>query len=616
VYLEFFNFTRPPFANTADPAFFYPSAAHREAMATLRYGISERKGLCVLTGPVGSGKTMLLRKLIQEHPEFHTVLLANPWLDERELFARLLREWGNGGDVGGEPLEQLHAALLAQVQQAEQAEQARFVLLADEAHLLSKTTLEAIRLLLNLEEERGKLVQIVLSGQEELAAILRQHRLRPLLQRVALVEHLQAFDLDDTIGYVQHRLRVAGGDPYIFPRPCLEWIHRESRGIPRLINQICDHALIFAFGRQSRTVERQDVEAALAKLPLGTTFLEPEPEAEASEALRAELRTQPPPAAAPEPVAAASAATTEAPAPEPPQAEPIAPAADVLGLAGMRPAAGVGVDPGAAPVPASTFPDGSDPAAGQRKGKGWIVQIASIVVALLLGAGVAWWWLTQKVPAERSVASTPAAQEGTSPVPATIPQRGSGDGAPSSSAGRPAPSAPLSSPTETAAAERDGGERYPTALPLPVASRFTEVTVADAKGLLAAISNHFGADNTTVRDLFAAMNPGIVIEGITPNTRVRLPQLRRNEMIVTDARGRLYIYYATVADDQLAATVKQRIAPLGVQTAQFPAVVAGQTAFRIYLGPFSTRDEAARIVELLRFTFLPLLERGEAASGS
>jgi len=607
VYLEFFHFSRPPFANTADPAFFYPSVTHREALATLLYGIQERKGLCVLTGPVGSGKTMILRKLIHEHPEFRAVLLANPWLGEQELFARLVHEWGDGKAMGSEPLGQLHSALLAEVGQGEQT---RFVLLADEAHLLSQGMLEAIRLLLNLEEERGKLVQIVLSGQEELAAILRQHHLRPLLQRVALVEHLRPFDLDDTIGYVQHRLRVAGGDPYLFPRPCLEWIHRESRGIPRLINQICDHSLIFAFGRQSRTIERQDVEAALAKLPLGSTFLEPEPQQETVEALRAELTTEPPSALAPEP--AASTAPSAVPLSEPSHRKAGTAFEDVPGLAGAR--AAVGADPsGGIPETVPTFGQPPLPEGQTRGGKGWIAQGISIVVALLLGAGVAWWWLAQKPLGERGSTSPSLASGG---VASPAPPQGGAEGNAVATAARSSPPISSAGTPAPAASEREGGERLPSSLPLPVASRFAEITVPDAKGLLAAISNHFGADNTTVRDLFAAMNPGIVLERLSPTTRVRLPQLRREEMIVADTRGRFYIYYATLADDQQAVAVKQRLTPLGASVVQIPVNVGGQTVVRLYVGPFAAFDEAARVVELLRFTFIPLLERGEGASGS
>jgi len=140
--------------------------------------------------------------------------------------------------------------------------------------------------------------------------------------------------------------------------------------------------------------------------------------------------------------------------------------------------------------------------------------------------------------------------------------------------------------------------------------------VPDAKGLLAAISNHFGADNTTVRDLFAAMNPGIVLERLSPTARVRLPQLRREEMIVADTLGRFYIYYATLADDQQAMAVKQQLTSLGVSVVQIPVSVGGQTVVRLYIGPFAAFDEAARVAELLRFTFIPLLERGESASGS
>jgi len=615
MYLEFFHFARSPFVNTADPASFYPSEAHREALATLLYGINERKGLIVLTGPVGSGKTMVLRKLIQDQPGFRCIFLTNPWINKEELFARLLNEWGEipAPSPGCEPLGLLQTALSERLQKEDAL---RFVLLADEAHLLSEQTLEAIRLLLNLEEERGKLVQIVLSGQEELAAILRQHHLRPLLQRVALVEHLQPFDLDDTIGYVQHRLRAAGGDPYIFPRPCLEWIHRESRGIPRLINQICDHALIFAFGRQSRSIERQDVEAALAKLPLGAVFLEPEeqktPPPSDQKKVESELPEEGTAQAnqsAPEKEKTQSAARAGDALDHSSAEGSAVTAPDIAGLVGSR-AAAQAFNPDSVSADAMRGISLEAPAAGysqpgaqgREKNLKWAAPLMSAAVALVVGAAVAYWWL-QTGSSQLAPSGARDAAEALSRSPKVF---------------ESPPNLNLSPYPQTSMRGVDSGpsnEYSAASLPLPVIARSTDLTVNDGKELLAALSKHFGIDNASIRDLFMSMNPAIDPNRISANTRVKLPQPRREEMIVTDARGRFYIYYATVADDQLAATVKQRIAPLGVQSAQFPVVVGGQTVFRIYLGPFATRDEASRVVELLRFTFIPILERGEGASG-
>lgn len=629
MYLEFFHFARPPFANTADPAFFYPSAAHREALATLRYGIDGRKGLSLLTGAVGSGKTMLLRKLVADHPEYRSLFLTNPWLSPNELFALLVQGWGGEApsSSGVEPLALLHKMLSDEVTKREDL---RFVLLVDEAHLLPEDSLEAVRLLLNLEEPRGKLVQIVLSGQEELAPLLKQHHMRPLLQRVALVEHLRPFDLDDTIGYVQHRLRTAGGDPYLFPRPCLEWIHRASRGVPRLINQICDHALIFAYGRQSRTVERQDVEAALAKLPLGAVFLEPEPVREPPAAAQAASDTgapsdRPTPSetnGSPEP------AVEERPAEEVPSLSP-GPSVAALGEPGgqafadaQKAASGTpgawafadvqGVTPGIMGPPSSPSP----PAAGSRRPSlsPLLLQVVSVIVALLLGVGLAYWWLERRAVdggplSDRAVpSSTNVGRRGDAAPAAPRSEREMG-GSGKESALVPGPSGMEVGGSSRAGKTASSLGDLPSSLPLPVATRYKERVVTDAKELLAALSDHFGVDNSTVRDLFTAANPGVAIDRVAPNTRIRLPQLRREEMIVADNRGRFYLYYATLADDQQAAAVKERLAPFGVAVVALPVTLAGQTVSRLYLGPFTAFDEAARVAELVRFTYLPLLER-------
>ncbi|WP_217125400.1 AAA family ATPase [Hydrogenophilus thiooxidans] len=637
MYFEFFHFTRPPFANTADPGCFYASAAHREALATLLYGVRERKGLCLLTGPVGSGKTLLLRKLAADNPTFRCLFLTNPWLSEQEFFSLLWQAWGEGDEPAfvREPLSAIQQAL---ARQAKKDEALRFVLLADEAHLLPERLLEAVRLLLNLEDERGKLIQIVLSGQEELALILKQHHMRPLLQRVALVEHLRPFSLDDTIGYVQHRLRAAGGDPYLFSRPCLEWIHQVSRGVPRLINQICDHALIFAFGRQSRTVERQDIEAALAKLPLGAVFLEAEPvsapqEAAADGAAKAEepvVDATPP---SPESASSITAADTPpeipglnrqqqaAPAVAPPFPQTNA-APSPFDVAALTTHAAAGP---AAP-PSSPSPNGSgEPVA--RHPLAWRQWLLSVAIALLLGAGGAYWWLQSRLPAESSAGRVLGTQLSRSAGEAnrTAPSRTADPSIPNRVEGVPPDRSMPSAPSGESLSLRDGAPatgsqsvpnaHFPSALPLPVATHSTEQMVHDAKAALTAISNHFGADNTTVRDLFAAANPGVNLDRVTANTRIRLPQFRRTDMIVADQRGRFYLYYATLADDQQAAAVKQRLAPMGAAVVQLPAMLAGQTVIRLYLGPFTDFDEAARVADLVRFSYLPLLER-PGATGS
>ncbi len=633
MYLEFFHCARPPFSNTSDPTFYYASAAHREALATLVYGIRERKGLCLLTGPVGSGKTLLLRKLTTDHPDYAFAWLNNPWIQPNELFAFLGHAFALSSLPEVDALANLHQQLVAATQQQSDK---RFVFVIDEAHLLPETALETVRLLLNLEDERGKLLQTILSGQDELLETLRQPHMRPLLQRVALVEHLRPFDLDDTIGYIQHRLRTAGADPYLFPRHCIELIHSVSRGIPRLINQICDHALTFAYGRQSRSVERQDVEAAISKLPLGEAFLSAGPEKRESAAPEiftslSATRPTPSPTASDATSGATAAGTSSAAGvaasvrPEPPAAPPLGAGSAPDAVPPEVPPLSVGLNPAAMSQPSTMSPAVSAEvpplAAGasanttsrlspsapkpdvaaiataaeagqamsvaphlQPSGVPWTAYALAVVAALALGAGSAYWWLSRTPDKIAAVATPEPAARSTSE--ATL--------------NRDVPTRPAH-PQESMA---------PASLPLPIATQTVEMEVKDTKELLTLISRHFGADNATARDLLLATNPSLTVEAITTPLRIRLPRLQRSDMIVPDARGRFYIYYATVTDDQQIAQIRQTLQPLGVEVVSLPTVLGGRWASRVYLGPYLSFDAARRILDVIRFSYLPALELG------
>lgn len=618
MYFDFYHFARPPFANTTDPPFFFASAAHREALATLAYGIQERKGLVVLTGPVGNGKTMLLRKLLADHAQYHAVFLANPWLSPAELFTLLWQAWGNKSrEAEQEVLSELQQSVAAQ--SAVDAE-VRFVLIADEAHLLTEDTLEAVRLLLNLEDERGKLVQILLSGQVELASTLRQHRMRPLLQRVALVEHLQPFDLDDTIGYIQHRLRVAGGDPYLFPLHCVELIHQYSRGLPRLINQICDHSLIFAFGRQSRTVERQDIEAALGKLPLGSSFLAPEA-AEETETENSTSRQEQKPATSP----SVEVDTTSSSPSSPSVAKAFSSAAadeeralakstndltkpssevpDVAAMAFFDATSDAKSDTkatGATVVDSETIASPSPMIRLERAPIKWSLIILSVLIPLAIGIGLTYWWMSQQVNPALNDANTHSPQR-TSPLSLeTLPSLRTDNTLSSHSL----------SPTESPLS-RPFTESTETALPLPAARQALDIRVESTKDILALLSQHFGVDNTTVRDLVLASNPGIDLEALVPGSHIKIPSLQRQDMIVTDSRGRFYIYFATLTDGQEINALQQRLSLLGTGILKFQVKVGGRTAERIFLGYFPSFEAAHRVLEILRFSYLPMLEQGE-----
>jgi general secretion pathway protein A len=265
MYLDFHGFREKPFNLTPDPRFVFLSKTHKEAFAHLLYGIHDRVGFIGLTGEVGSGKTTVLRALLgQLDPEHHrTALIFNPCLSAPELLQNINREFGiptSSQTLG--PLEALNQFLLLQ-----NAEGRTVVLIIDEAQDLEAPVLEQIRLISNLETDREKLIQIILSGQPELAQILERNEMRQLSQRIVVRYHLQPMDLQDTVDYVSHRLHVAGGkDGLIFSRGALKQIYRYSKGLPRLVNAACDRALITAYSRDETRISSRIAAAGIGDM--------------------------------------------------------------------------------------------------------------------------------------------------------------------------------------------------------------------------------------------------------------------------------------------------------------------------------------------------------------
>jgi general secretion pathway protein A len=249
MYLDFHGFREKPFSLTPDPRFIFLSKNHREAFAHLLYGINNRVGFIALTGEVGTGKTTVLRALLNQLDADHycTALIFNPCLSPDELLRSINRELGIPIDPSNNasPMEGLNQFLLKQ-----NAEGRTVVLVIDEAQDLEASVLEQIRLISNLETDRDKLIQIVLSGQPELVQILKKNEIRQLSQRITVNYHLQPMDFQDTVRYINHRLEVAGGKGgVIFSKGAMKRIYRYSRGFPRLINAACDRALLASYTR-------------------------------------------------------------------------------------------------------------------------------------------------------------------------------------------------------------------------------------------------------------------------------------------------------------------------------------------------------------------------------
>ena len=254
MYLAHFGFTEWPFANTPDPRFVYLSPRHEEALAHLLYGVRERGGFVQLTGEVGTGKTTTCRYLLSQLPEgVDVALILNPMLTPEELLATVCEELGAAYPRGA-PTRKTYVDALYQHLLAAHGRGRRTVLIIDEAQNLSGGALEQLRLLTNLETATEKLLQIILIGQPELTALLAQPELRQVAQRITARYHLLPFAEKDTRAYVWRRLQIAGQRITLFEPGALHAVHRATRGVPRLINVICDRALLGAFAQGARTV--------------------------------------------------------------------------------------------------------------------------------------------------------------------------------------------------------------------------------------------------------------------------------------------------------------------------------------------------------------------------
>ncbi len=255
MYERFFGFEEPPFSIAPDPRYLYMSAKHREALAHLLYGIRSEGGFVLLTGEVGAGKTTVCRCLLEQLPEGTEVaFIINPKVTAAELLASICDELGiapQRTDSVKELVDVINRHLLATDRRG-----GRVLLIIDEAQNLSPDVLEQIRLLTNLETSRRKLLQVILIGQPELNLILERPELRQLSQRITARYHLTPLSLDETRAYILHRLKVAGMSGSPFPAAIIAAVHRRSRGIPRLINVICDRCLLGAYAEGKKKVSR------------------------------------------------------------------------------------------------------------------------------------------------------------------------------------------------------------------------------------------------------------------------------------------------------------------------------------------------------------------------
>jgi general secretion pathway protein A len=272
MYKAFFNLTREPFEITPDPSFLFPTKRHNEALAALYYGVRRRKGFVVLTGEVGTGKTLLLRCLLQllkKNDDVTYAYVFNGLMSSVEFLQYIAGDFElpAANKNKSELLLQLYRHVIERNRKG-----LTTVLVVDEAHQLSPEILEEIRLLTNLETAETKLLQILLVGQPELDDKLDSVGLRQLKQRIAFRAQLMPLDLEETTGYIERRLHLAGANSHsstIFPADTVAAVHHYSGGYPRLINTVCENALIAAYAKRTEVVTPEMIVDIAADFRLG-----------------------------------------------------------------------------------------------------------------------------------------------------------------------------------------------------------------------------------------------------------------------------------------------------------------------------------------------------------
>ncbi|MEZ4332394.1 MAG: AAA family ATPase [Myxococcota bacterium] len=266
MYTAFYGLREKPFALSPDPRFLYLAASHREALAHLLYGIEQGEGFISVTGEVGTGKTTLCRTLLERlEGGIEVAFLFNPSRSALELLQSICAEFGLPAEGLGRRnlMSQLNKFLLEQKERGR-----RVLLIIDEAQTLSENTLEQVRLLSNLETSREKLIQILLLGQPELDRKLDERGLRQLRQRISVRWKLEPLGAEETVAYVRHRIAVAARQPKeIFTESALREVHRRTGGIPRLVNQLCDRALLAGYAARAAQIGPALIRTAAREIP-------------------------------------------------------------------------------------------------------------------------------------------------------------------------------------------------------------------------------------------------------------------------------------------------------------------------------------------------------------
>lgn len=262
MYEQFYSLREKPFALTPDPAFLYLARRHRHALTMLEYALSQAAGFALITGEVGCGKTTVVRHFLERTGEqLNVAFITNAYPGFGPLLPWVMDSLGL--ESGGQsPPSELYRRFVSYVKQV-YTKGVRTVLVIDEAQNLGIEGLEELRVLSNLNAGKELLLQTVLIGQPELRQTLRMQSLRQFAQRIVIDHHLEALQPAETVGYVRHRLGVAGGRPELFTPEALSLVHESTGGVPRLVNIVCDTALVYGFSDQRPLIETDIIEQVI-----------------------------------------------------------------------------------------------------------------------------------------------------------------------------------------------------------------------------------------------------------------------------------------------------------------------------------------------------------------
>lgn len=601
MYLDFFGLSLAPFNNTPDPTFYFESRSHCEALASMIYGIEQGKGFIMITGDVGTGKTLLVQRLKQELEPKHILIgISNPWCapeDVLEAIRASIEAPVTDNRALNEGLRQRLIEL--------NAEGRRVVLIIDEAHQMSPQMMEGIRLLSNIETTTEKLIQIVFIGQNELADTLASYSMRQIQQRLFISHHLDHFTQEETIGYIKRRIQVAGGTPLLFPADCIEMIHREANGTPRVINHLCDNCLLFAFGQESPQVTREIVNEAVSNLRKAQKVIHP-----TLAAIQAPTEATAPisPSAPPEQPAQQVAAPAD-PSPRPAPAETKAPAtASPLPFKLPINATGTKSPSGeSAPAqPTQTNSTLSTNREGFNLGSPRNLAIATVLGALVGGGVIA-------SLLHHPAAALPPQLEATHPAMAPVAAPpvaapfNAGAALPAPQIARQEAPAPIKpEPSQLADSAKPAGIALPS---LATTEGLKELSIPQQGGLASLATAQFGVWNETVRDLIAAANPELTnqLDSLPSGSKIRIPTLSREMLLTQDGNGQFYVFYGTFNKPDEAQSELNAIRRIWPASQLISATRNGQSIQRLFVGAFPGKAQAKAGLESLWFKHLPTL---------